>query len=93
VQAVFIRRRGGYELQSSLRRHHNTGSPIHERGLREPRHVTIGNGLLRPDRRAANLGRRAGPIRANHEIGIEDGEQALAAQFGRLASPAWWEVW
>ena len=64
--------------QSSLRRHHDADGPIHERGLREPRQVPVGDRPLRPDRRAADLGRRAGRhVRANHEIRIEDGEQAF----------------
>ena len=65
--------------QSSLRRHHDADGPIHERGPREPRHVPVGDRPLRPDRRAADLGRRAGGrhVRANHEIRIEDGEQAF----------------
>ena len=66
--------------QSSPRRHHDADGPIHERGPREPREVPEDDRLLRPDRRAADLGRRAGRsrhVRANHEIRIEDGEQAF----------------
>jgi len=49
-------------------------------GVCEAGELPEGDGLLRVDRRAADLGRRTGPgrhVRANHEIRIEDGEQAL----------------
>ena len=64
--------------QSSLRRHDDADGAIHERGPREPREVSVGDRPLRPDCRAADLGRRAGShVRANHEIRIGDGEQAF----------------
>ena len=76
-------REGERSHQSSPRRHHDADGPIHERGLRELREVPVGDGSLRPDRRAANLGRRAGRhIRANHEIRIEYSEKAF-----EVASP------
>ena len=66
--------------QFSPRRHYDTDGPIHERGPRELREVSVDDCPLRPDCRAADLARRAGwdrHVRANHEIGIEDGEQTF----------------
>ena len=62
---------------ASLWRHDDADGPIHERGLRELREVSVEDRALGPFGRAAGLAQHAGDIRAHHEIGIEEREQAF----------------
>ena len=63
-----------------MRRHDDADGSIHERRPREAREFSERDRLLRPDRRAADLRRRAGrdrDVRPHHEIRIEHSEQAF----------------